>query len=274
MKTSSLLRLVALALFILCPSPSAFAQGSLTPPGAPAPTMKTLDQVEPRIAITSLPFNITQGGSYYLTKSFAQNFTTLDALTIGADNVTVDFSGFSIIQTGTTAAITGLRIQNGLNVPLRNAVVKNGTIAGFASFGIICFGGRNCLIENMRVTQCIGGINFQAFGPAGAAGNTFRRCKTTDNAGGSGIVLSAGAANIGNVIENCESLNNSTGFALAAAGNLIIGCRASGNTGNNYTVAIGNRGGIIVLPGTNAVAINGSSGGTAITTDPFANLSY
>jgi hypothetical protein len=28
---------------------SAFGQGSLTPPGAPAPTMKTLQQIEPRI---------------------------------------------------------------------------------------------------------------------------------------------------------------------------------------------------------------------------------
>jgi hypothetical protein len=37
-----------------------FAQGSLTPPGA---TMKSLDQVEPRTAITNLPFTITKAAA-------------------------------------------------------------------------------------------------------------------------------------------------------------------------------------------------------------------
>src|SRR5580698_1789256 len=43
-----------------------FAQGSLTPPGAPAATMKSLDQIEPRTPISSAPFTITNPGSYYL----------------------------------------------------------------------------------------------------------------------------------------------------------------------------------------------------------------
>jgi len=268
-------RHLALAFAVILWAPSLLlAQGSLTPPGAPAPSMKTLDQVEPRTAVTSLPLTITQGGCYYLTKSFAQSFAA-DALTIEADNVTVDFCGFTIQQTSATASIVGVRIEPlTAGSPLRNAVLRNGTIAGFAAVGITCLGGRNCLIENFAVMGCAGGgIAFQAFGTVGAAGNTFRRCRTNDNLGGSGIVLLSGAANVGNVIENCESLNNTTGFALAAGGNLIIGCRTSGNA-NNYSIGIGNRGGVIVLPGTNASSINGSSGGTAITTDPFANLSF
>ena len=51
------LHIAALALlssFILHPS-SLLAQGSLTPPGAPAPTMKTLDQIEARTPITNRP---------------------------------------------------------------------------------------------------------------------------------------------------------------------------------------------------------------------------
>ena len=49
------------------------AQGSLTPPGAPATTMKTLEQVEPRIDVLTLSGDatyhhvITQPGSYYLS---------------------------------------------------------------------------------------------------------------------------------------------------------------------------------------------------------------
>ena len=190
--------------------------------------------------------------------------------------MTVDFCGFTIQQTTANAAIAGIRIEATFNNPLRSAVVRNGMIAGFNGPGITSLGGRNCLIETMQITGCTGGgISFQAFGTAGAAGNTFRRCRLMDNTGASGIVILSGAANISNTIENCESLNNGTGFALAAAGNLIIGCRASGNTGNNYTVAVGNRMGLIVFPGTNAVAINGSSGTTGTgTSDPFANLSY
>ena len=39
--------------FFFAMSMSIFAQGSLTPPGAPAPTMKTLDQVEARTIINA-----------------------------------------------------------------------------------------------------------------------------------------------------------------------------------------------------------------------------
>src|SRR5262245_53544867 len=38
------------------------AQGPLAPPGPPSPLFKTLEQVEPRRPISSVPFNITQPG--------------------------------------------------------------------------------------------------------------------------------------------------------------------------------------------------------------------
>ena len=36
---------------------TSIAQVTLTPPGAPAPTMRTLDQIEPRTPISSVPGN-------------------------------------------------------------------------------------------------------------------------------------------------------------------------------------------------------------------------
>jgi hypothetical protein len=73
--------------------------------------------------------------------------------------------------------------------------------SGLNSAGIIFLGGRNCHTENTYVTRCAsGGINFKAFGTAGALGITLRNCRLADNTGGCGIVVTSGTGNIGNTI--------------------------------------------------------------------------
>lgn len=81
-----------------------YAQGNLTPPGAPAATMKTLDQIEPRTPINqvSLPFTINASGSYYVTENLS--VASGNAITINASGVTLDLSGFTITSTSATAA--------------------------------------------------------------------------------------------------------------------------------------------------------------------------
>jgi hypothetical protein len=112
---------------------SAFSQGSLTPPGAPAPTMKSLDQIEARTPISAAPFTIINPGSYYLTKNLS--VTTGGAITISADNVTLDLNGFTILSTSATASGTAVLINgNRTNISISNGHIRGGTTFSAGTF--------------------------------------------------------------------------------------------------------------------------------------------
>src|SRR5262249_50177124 len=111
----------------------AFGQGPLTPPGAPAPTMKTLDQVEPRIPVnaTNTPgdatsvFKITQPGSYYLTGNLA-GVSGKHGIYITSGNVTLDLMGFDLVGVG--GSLDGIHVDNtavSVNYTVRNGSVRN-----------------------------------------------------------------------------------------------------------------------------------------------------
>jgi hypothetical protein len=88
---------------------STSAQGSLTPPGAPAPTMKSLDQIEARTPISSAPFTITQPGSYFLTTNLT--VASGNAITIATNGV-----GYSSTGTGLSADVAeNCEGQSGVN---------------------------------------------------------------------------------------------------------------------------------------------------------------
>ncbi len=113
------------------------AQGPLTPPGAPAPTMKTLDQIEPRTPVnaTRTPgdadsvYRISQPGSYYLTTNL--NGTVGEhVIQIDASNVTLDLCGFRIL--GNSGGLDGINV----NGPQGNITIKNGSIRTCGDDGI------------------------------------------------------------------------------------------------------------------------------------------
>src|SRR2546426_11935167 len=103
---------------LLAPVSLAFAQGGLTPPGAPAPLFKTLSQVEPRTPISAIPITLNTSGSYYLTANLTQtNFSA--GITISANDITIDLNGFALIGTnGMTDGI--LRVGTRTNICVRN----------------------------------------------------------------------------------------------------------------------------------------------------------
>ena len=181
--------LFLLSSFILCPS-ALLAQGSLTPPGAPAPTMKTLDQIEPRFPVPTTPgFTLNQPGSYYLTGNIT--VTSGIGLIISANNVTLDLNGFTI--SSTAPSTEGIRLWGGnanitiLNGHITGGVTESGGVysgSGF-SYGIDYAGTvpSNVRVAGVSVAGCLyDGISI------GNNNSTVVESCTVRTVGGNGIV--------------------------------------------------------------------------------------
>ena len=84
--------------------------------------MKSLDVVEPRTPISSLPFTISAGGSYYLTRSLSGS----QGITITATRVTLDLNGFSLTGPGPWTDAKGIEALGPYDV-----VVRNGFVSGW-----------------------------------------------------------------------------------------------------------------------------------------------
>ena len=219
MKAELKLAVIALLFFTLHPWPSVgYAQGELTPTSAPAPTMKTLAQIEPRIAVQSLgaapPYTITQPGSYYLTGNITVG--SGNAININVANVSLDLMGFTLESTNATAGGAAINVGTVSHLRLRNGNIQSGstyvpgtlTPKGFA-YGILGTNLTDSTIYDIQVT----GVG--ATGVAVGDGDTVERCKVSSSTNGithtlSGltkdcVVLNCASSGIvGDVVEGCS----------------------------------------------------------------------
>ena len=212
------LRLVVLAGWVLFAG-AIFPQGSLTPLGAPAPTFKTLQQIEPRTPISSLPFTISAPGSYYLTSNLTPIIANQPCIRISSDDVTLDLGGFEL---STAASSPQAILIEGTH---NHVTIRNGTIRGPFSGGVgltaTCFGLR---VEGVHVSGCNGsGIVLGAEGTA-------EGCNVANGSGSMAGILGFDRCRVSHCTVSYQNDNTFAPAGISVGSDSVIAdCVARGN---------------------------------------------
>jgi parallel beta-helix repeat protein len=239
-----------------------YAQGSLTPPGAPAPTMKTLDQIdshvslagEKRIDVLGLAGDsgnlhvITNSGSYYLSGNVTASGTKT-GIKIAANNVTLDLNGFMVDGTGSTGTVDGISANGD------NGTICNGTVQKWTGNGINCLGstyvirnvncltnGQDGLLGNLNTPvnngYLVSNCHFFKNGSSGVliyfGSSKIEGCTAIQNgaADGSGGIYGGG---LGGSVVNCVATANYNTSVPAIFSSLVTGCDAEDNSGDGIS---------------------------------------
>jgi hypothetical protein len=300
MKTKLLIILATLTVPL-----AARAQGSLTPPGPPGPTMLTLSQVEPRTPISSAPFTISQPGSYFLTTNLT--VSSGNAITISANGVTLDLNGFAISSTDTSLSGYGIELNGVRDISIANGFIQGGvtdngsgsysgggfyygiyyagsvpgnvrvsgiSVYGCQTYGIFLFNGSSTLVESCLVSNIAGyGIVATMVKDSTAlnCGNT--AINGAQVSGCCGQTVGVGEGISGFAAQNCYGAGvNGYGVAADIANNCYGVCTGGGTGVEGIDIAIGCVG--ISASGTGLSANIGNSCVGQSTTGTAENVTY
>lgn len=197
------LRQSTLTAFVLMATiTSLLAQGSLTPPSAPAPTMRTLDEIDESIQsleawidITTLPvtnysYIISEPGKYALMTNLIQNPFSID---IVSSNVWLDLNGH-LMQSPSGGGF-GIDIATNMS----NVTILNGTLHQYER----AINGRKAsyiMLNNLTVLDSTG------YGIMTGPNSTIRNCRV-EKSTITGFDISSNST-----VTGCTAMNNPYGF--------------------------------------------------------------
>lgn len=214
---------VSAAVLAMAAAATLLVAGPLNPPGGlVSSTMKTLAEVEPRIAInasntpgdTDSVYKITQPGSYYLTASLAGQVgkSGIEIILASQGAVTIDLSGFELI--GGADSLSGIVVAgaNPTRVSLRDGTIRFWEQGGANLATVV-----GATIENVRF------LNNYATGLS-TTKSIIRNCEASSNSG-HGM-----AVDDGSVLENCVACLNTQHGLYADQDCTVHGGEFSNNT--------------------------------------------
>src|SRR3954471_4733414 len=157
------MKTIGILCLFFCLTIPALPQGALTPPaGTPAPTMKKLDELEPRTNLQASPaptgvsttdpnyhFVISQPGSYYLSANLP--VTKTNGIRVATEDVTIDLNGFKIVRSGATGVGDGITIL----ATSHRCTIRNGSVSFFAQgINSLTLAARGCAFRDLSVSNC------------------------------------------------------------------------------------------------------------------------
>ena len=232
----------ALGVFVVASMAGVVRGGPLDPSGTPGPT---LPQAEPRIPISALPFPISTPGSYFLTKTL-HAAPGQAAITITADDVTLDLNGFALL--GDSEPVDAISVA-----AVARVSVANGTIAHWGGIGVNAGAATSGRYERLQIESNTGG------GIVTGASSVIASLIVKGN-GGNGIAVNAGAGSgIGGVRDSV--VEGSVLDDIQVTNNVVVENNKVYNSGVDgiHVLGTGNRidGNTIVRQGLSAIRVEG-----------------
>jgi hypothetical protein len=172
--------------------------------------------------ITSLPFIINNPGFYYFGGNLSINLTGSNAaITVNANNVTLDLMGFGLTNTQNPSGYDAF----GIRMDGRDSVeIRNGTIVGFTE-GVweSSASGADHRLINLRLNTCSDAIYLRG------SNHLVKDCTASNNV--YGIWINGGT------ISNCVACDNTnTGIRLSVGSGSVLGNIANNNTIHNFSL--------------------------------------